>query len=225
MGEKNVVNIHKVLALSDDIDYKEGKEAYSNYNKLLRRVSEFYKVGFTPTVAAFASLSPSNDYMGTLRSVVTLIQAVKKNIPIDKISTSTYRHCLVRAYEYFTGQKDFLLETEGLKIKNFYCNILHPEDKQYITIDGHAHSIWLGKHMTMKEALFSRSKYFIIAEDYKKAAKQVGLLPNQVQAITWFTWKRINLIRYDSQVSIFNEGCDYWGLDLDPKDIIPFKQI
>jgi hypothetical protein len=220
----SIENIEKVLTQADNVDIREGKEAFPNYHSLLRKIAAHYHLGFAQTVAAFVSLSPNNDYMGNLRSLVSLCKGINDGTPVETIGTSAYRHCLMRAHLYLTGEKDFLLETKGLKITNFYCNILLPKDRRFVTIDGHMHNIWRGEPRPLKGSSCTPARYAEIVSDINKVARSHKLIPNQVQAITWFTWKRINKILYDSQISLFATGEDYWGLKLDPKDLRPYKQ-
>lgn len=223
MSEENIKNIYKVFSQVNEIDYTEGKSAYRKYNVSLQRIASHYKFGFAQTVAAFVSLSPNNDYKGNVRSLVSLLDGINKGQPPGLIRTGTYRHCLKRAYRYATGESDFLLETSGPKIRNFYCSILKPESNKYITIDGHMHNIWFGKKRVMKLALVARKQYEIISIDFRYVARRELLKPCQLQAVLWFTWKRINNILFDSQLCVFNEEGDTWGLKLDPKHIMPYE--
>lgn len=215
-------NIQKILEQASEIDIREGKMAFRNYHNLLKNISEYYQVGFTGTVAAFSSLSPNQSYLLNLRSLISLIIGVKENKKLENIRVSGYRHCLNRAHQYLIGEKDFLLETKGPKIRNFYCSILLPFDKRFITIDGHMFCIWKNKRETMKTVAISGFEYEKVANDFKKVAKANNLIPNQLQAILWFTWKRINNIVYSPQVRIGGED-DTWGLKLSIEDIKPFE--
>jgi len=218
----SIANIERTFAKADDVDIREGKAAYVNYHDLLKRVSSHYGLGFVQTVAAFASLSPNNDYIGNLRSLVTLAAGIRGGDALENITTSTYRHCLERAYRYIRGDNDFLLDTDGPKIRNFYCNIVHPEDPRFVTIDGHIHNVWAGRQRTMKDALIKPNQYSRIADDLRKVARKHRLIPNQLQAILWFTWKQTHMIKYCPQVSLFCDPSDYWGLKLKVEDIKPF---
>lgn len=194
-----ISNIEKVFALADTIDIEEGKEAYMSHHKNLKNLAKFYGFGFCQTVASFAALSPNNDQWGNLRSLVSIMHGIRNNIPKSKITVSTYNQCKNRAYDFLMGDKDFLAETKGMKTRNFYLNILFPKDPQYITLDGHMCSIWNGRRQTMKEAAISKilsspTKYNDVAKVFINVAKRHKLIPNQLQAILWFTWKRINNI-------------------------------
>lgn len=147
-----------------------------------------------------------------------MIDGVKRNIPLTEINCSTYKHCRDRAFNYFIGEKDFLIETKGLKIISFYHNILKPEDKTHITIDGHMHNVWFGSRKTMKEVAILKFKYNTIAEDFKKVARKHNLIPCQLQATLRFTWKRINKIIFNPQLNLLNHK-DHWRLTHNPQDI------
>lgn len=219
----SIENIERVWARVDDTDRREGMVAYENYHKLMKSIAAYYGCGFTQTVAAFVSLSPNNDYQGNLRSLVTVLWAINNKVPLKRIVTTAYNRCRDRAYEFARGEKDFLLETKGLKIRNFYCNIVQPEDSRWVTIDGHMSNVWAGEVRNMKKALLKNERqYDEIAEAFKVVAKKQRLLPNQLQGTLWFTWKRINLIRYDSQLTLFSPEDDCRGLKISPENIRPY---
>lgn len=66
-------NIKAALAQADLVDWEEGLLAYSRYNEVIAGLAMHY--GFSPAAAAaaFCELSPSNDYVGNLRSLATLV--------------------------------------------------------------------------------------------------------------------------------------------------------
>jgi hypothetical protein len=211
-------NILKVYNKADKIDITEGMQAYTNYNKLLKRIASKYNTGFVQVVAAFVSLSPNNDYVGNLRSLVTLLEGIRTHKTLDRINCTTYRSCLERAYSYVTGEKDFLMCTKGPKITAFYYNIIDQSNTKFVTVDGHMHSVLTGKVLTMKEAVRTKIKYHEATEALQKVAKQLSILPCQLQAILWFTHKRVNNIVYSAHGNLFKQE-DYWGLDLEVNSI------
>jgi hypothetical protein len=86
-------NIESVLKLADEVDLTEGRQAYWRHHHQLRSVAEYHKVGFVQTVAAFSALSPNNDYVGNMRSLISLIEGIGHGIPEDEITISTYNAC------------------------------------------------------------------------------------------------------------------------------------
>lgn len=222
-----LANIEKVFVQADSIDINEGKVAYARYNKMLKGIADHYDFGFCQTTAAFVALSPNNDYMGNLRSLISIMYGVNAKNPLEEITVSTYKQCRNRAYEYLIGNKDFLAETDGMKTRNFYLNILFPKDPRYITLDGHMCSVLAGKRYRMKEVAESKivsspNRYNEAAKIFITVAKRHKLLPNQLQAILWFTWKRINSIRYNSQLGLYDNN-DQWKINIDPSLIEPYK--
>lgn len=214
-------NILAVLAAADAIDLAEGKRAYGNYHALLKRLAEHYHIPFKTVVAVFAATSPNNDYFKNLRSTASLCSGYKAGLALEHITVSTYRACAVRAWRCLRGE-NFLDFTEGLKTRSFYHNILEPKNPDYVTVDGHMLSIWYGQRMTMQKATRFHKYYEAISNSVKDVAQEAGLVPNQVQAICWFTWKRIHKpVRGDGQLSLLNTD-DHWRTVLEPEDVPVF---
>lgn len=214
-------NIRRVWCQVDAIDYREGLVAYRRYRGTLERLAAHYGAPLSGTVAAFCALSPNNDYMGNLRSTVTLLRAYREGVPVNKVHVSTYNACRNRAWRFLNGE-NFLDITRGPKTRAFFLSILNPDDPHPITIDGHMVNAWRGEVTTMVEVAWSKFKYDVVANDYRAFAAEIGVLPNQLQAMIWFTWKRINNIVYRPQLNLFRRADDLWGLDLSPSEIQPF---
>lgn len=223
MKRGSLRNVIKVLNLADETDISEGRVSYFRYNEVLRNLAEHYDTPFDRTVAVFAALSPNSDYHGNLRSAASVLAGWKAGIDCDRIRVVTYNHCRDRAFAYLNGTS-FLATVTGKKIRSFYLNILNPLDPEPVTIDGHAVNVWTGRRKNLKEVVGGWN-YDRVAGDYRAAAKRVGLLPNQIQAITWFTWKRIHNIQYPGrQLDLFRDNsADLWKTLADPKSIVPFE--
>jgi len=73
----------------------------------------------------------------------------------------------------------------GLKTLAFYANILDPSDAFTVTVDTHAIKI-----AGINRDSVGKNAYKRIAEGYRECAEYVGILPQQMQAITWTTWRR-----------------------------------
>ncbi len=215
-------NIRRVWDEVDLIDRREGRDAYFNYHKSLKVIAAHFDVGFVQTVAAFTALSPSNDYLGNIRSLISVIVGIKNGTPPERITVTTFDACKMRAHAYMKGDRDFLVETHGQKTRHFYMNILKPRDRNFVTIDGHMYSIWVGRRLRMREAVEAKFDYQRVSRDFIKFSKRVRMLPNQVQATLWFTWKRINNIVFKPQLSLFNSN-DQWGLIIAADQVIGIK--
>jgi hypothetical protein len=209
----NLDNLRRVWDQADFTDYAEGMLAYSRYRATLTRLAKRYGYPLESVVGAFAALSPNNDYMNNLRSTVSLLRGSER--------TSTYNACRQRAQRCLRG--DYFMDfTRGPKTRAFYSNIMDPYGDWDVTIDGHAYCAWVGKRMTMKQVVYLNFPYEQVADGYRSVAESVKVLPCQLQAVLWFTWKRINNIVYRPQMHLFRQH-DQWGLVMRPEDIRDFS--
>jgi hypothetical protein len=214
-------NVRAVLEKADHMDLRDGLLAYPRHNATLSRLAAHYGASVPGTVAAFCALSPNNDYIGNLRSTVTLLRGFRDGLAVEDLTVSTYKACARRAWRCLQGE-DFLSFTEGKKTRAFYQNIMDPSDPFPVTIDGHMMSVWCAKRMTMKEAVMRRMPYDEIAEGIRIVAGERGMIPNRLQSILWFTWKRLHNILYRPQMDLFK--CDDpWLMDLEPDEIRGFN--
>lgn len=220
MSIRNLLQMYKLVA---DIDYCEGRMAYLRYNRVMLDLADKFAIPLDQVVAGFVSLSPNNDYTNNLRSLITVLRGINAGVPVEDIKVSTYGHCGKRAYAYVTGQLKFLDDAKGLKIINFYHNILTPSDNRYVTIDGHMNAIWRNQNLTMKEATIkSDREYNEIADAVKMLAFGEFLLPCQLQAMLWFTRKRVFRIKADLQFDWLCPADDVWKTYRDISEIRPF---
>lgn len=222
VGEEN---LRALFTQADPHDYAEGLLAYQRYRTVLNNIATKYELALPRVVAAFVSLSPNNDYFGNLRSLVSVIEGIKNNVSTDRIIVSSYEHCKNRAVIYLKGWKDFVNVTTGLKVLNFYRNILDPMDNRWVTIDGHMVAAYRGDPtMTMKEAIIKRKgEYREIADATKSLAFREFILPNQYQAIVWFVRKRLYRIRFNGQGDLFDYvNGDLWRTLRDVENIKPY---
>ncbi len=202
----SIEHLTELLDQADPFDYDDGKRAYIRYHDLMHAIALHYDCPFERVVAAFCALSPNNDYVGNLRSLVTMLSYRKQVRDPMEATVSTYRHCQQRAYKYMVEGAPFLQYTTGLKTRSFYLNIVDPTHWGPVTIDGHMILAWRGEDGTMTDAQqkMSRGLYKLIAEDITTLAIAHRMLPHQMQAILWFTRKRVKRVKYDPQLDLLN---------------------
>jgi hypothetical protein len=87
----------------------------------------------------------------------------------------------------------------GPKERAFFECLADSDCTDAVTIDGHAFSVWIGRLVYTSRARVGRRLYRLAHADYVKAARQVGLRPNQLQAITWLAHRRIHNSRGHAQ--------------------------
>ena len=219
-AEGSTTNLMNLLLMADATDRAEGALAYTRYHNMMRQMAELYDADFERTVAAFAALSPNNDYLGNLRSLATVLDANRRHIPPERVTVSTYGHCRDRAMKYLSGEAVFLDTVKGQKIRAFYRNIVDPQDPEPVTIDGHMVAAWMGQELTMKEAIIRPRQYEHVADGVRRLAKLTGQIGNQLQATVWFVRKRVLKVRYDPQVGLFD-----WLDDNVWRTLVPLEEL
>ncbi len=218
-----IANLEKMFKQADAIDMEEGLLAYQRYHMVMAEMSMAYSIELEKVIAVFVSLSPNNDYVGNLRSTVSVLAGISAGVPEEQVTISTYKHCRKRAFQYARGERNFLKETKGQKIINFFHNVLDPSDNRYVTIDGHMSAIWQNKNLTMKEAIVRHKReYNEISDAVKKLAFREMMLPNQLQAILWFTRKRVRNIKSENQFDLLLPKGDLWRTIRNLKELRPY---
>lgn len=78
----------------------------------------------------------------------------------------------------------------GQKVTAFYNNILDPYGP-HVTIDRHAYDIAVGmRHSDDSRPSIGKRVYEHLSSAYIQAAKNLGIAPLSLQAITWVVWRR-----------------------------------
>lgn len=100
--------------------------------------------------------------------------------------------CNAKANAILAGANPLDVMGNGLKTRNFYLNILDPECAQAVTIDRHAYDVALAERAEGNKRLgLTPKRYEAFSEAYRAAAVTLGILPHQVQAVTWEAWRAV----------------------------------
>jgi len=156
-------------------------------------------------VRLFHEINTTKDYdiLSPDGRVIGVAKTKKKNTPNAKVAWGSYTEIGKATAIYLDGSQENITRTLGEmhKIRNFYNNIIDPmsADKD-VTMDTHAVAAALmlplsGKAKEVKAnfgtgtsnsaPLGIKGLYYAFAEGYNLAAEETGLLPRQVQSITW----------------------------------------
>lgn len=206
--DPHVVNILSVYARADKYDRQKGIEAYRDYHQRLVQVTEeanrqsYNNVPLNKVCGVFSALSPNSTYESNLTSATNMISAYVLGKGIDSFKVSTYGANKQKAWDLLNDESappQWWITAK--KTQAFYWNIYRPdEDVNPVVVDGHMYSIWQLKQVRMSEAKIGNNKqYDRIANDVRIAARLIGIGASQMQAVCWFTWKRVNRIAYDTR--------------------------
>jgi len=88
---------------------------------------------------------------------------------------------------YAQTREDIELYLGGLKTINFFNNIYDPESREHVTVDRHHIYLsigWDAQSCTPKQYDFLKQNTVIFA-------KEVDMIPSELQSTLWVCWKRI----------------------------------
>lgn len=183
---RNILNIYN-QATSEEI--QNGLNWYAEANAFADDLSSYFGIDAQKCAAIIAATSPMKFWQQNKQCAFEFFNSGYKTAKHTKVF---YQKCL-QILEA-KNEDEILNILKGEKIKNFYLNIHRFYDENHCTIDRHAIRIYRGLK-TNKEKVqdlsLSKREYDKIKKSYIRTAKKLNLLPLQLQAITWVTFKRI----------------------------------
>jgi hypothetical protein len=180
------MNLVKLFLSIDESAKAEGLAWYATAHKFCVQVSVKYEVPLNKVCAIMSALSPATNYEQNKKDTENFIR-LQKGI-INAYKCTTYGQNVAKAKSIFESDSDpltFFSVKTGPKTYNFYLNVLDPKGETAVTIDRHAYAIATGKEYKG----LAKAQYEKIARQYTLAAKKLGLLPLELQAILWVDYR------------------------------------
>lgn len=203
----SITNITRVFEQADAFELNAGREYYQKTHDLI--YTRAVRFSFAPEVCfgVFAAMSPNNDEAGNYRDMDSLLTVVGRQGQYESFNVSTWGPNKLKAWRIARYGESPLSVLGGAKVRSFYRNMRDPADKRVVTIDGHCYNIWHGKRVPLRRkpgtpAPEEKASYQEVANGFRAVAKQAGVLPCQLQATVWMTWKRIHKILYQAQLPL-----------------------
>jgi len=182
-------NLSKTFSRASEDTIKEGKMWYRAANLFATSLSQRFNVTLDQAASVMAALSPAAKWERNLDDAERLIEAYyhRGYIGAKPVVVSTYGLNKIKALGILTGQSQLTPKT-GLKTWNFKNNIVDPTNPDFVTIDRHAHRV-LNADMGSGEIALNTRQYLLSALVYKTFARDVGLVPCELQAVAWLQYK------------------------------------
>jgi len=190
---QHVKNILKVYRRATPEDHANGLEWYDRAARYAKVISTKYMIHRHTVIGVMAALSPNNRWERNIKDTETMCVAWIQGGDLTDFKVSCYNKMKEKAWSILSDNlvddDDILTRLNGQKIRSFYSNIRGLNE---VTIDGHALNIARGyrEGLTTDKTNMGKKLYLDMQAAYVKAAKRVGILPHELQAITWTTWKR-----------------------------------
>ena len=195
LTEKKCINsILRFYQLSSLSELQDGLTWYSEANKYARELAARFNLSIQQVVGLIAAFSPQAGWVENKRYTVTFLYNPNSRIR-SQVQTDKAKVILSLAIESDIYNA-LSIRDAAYKTKAFYKNILNPDIDADVTIDRHAIASCI-QHPDNVSALsaaygdLTAKQYEFFQACYIKAAKQVNVLPHQLQAIVWVTYRRI----------------------------------
>ena len=189
--ERMIYNITSVYRDADEDQHAEGLLWYEQAKREAYHIAMKHDVPVYITVAVIAALSPNNKWARNLVNAAALIGAFVNGDGLLSVKVSTYHKMKQKAWDIlvarpsYNGAKAML---KGQKITSFFCDIMGEFN---VTLDGHARNIAYGERISLTDdrTNIGVREYRALQAAYEAAAERLGLMPYQLQAITWRVWR------------------------------------
>lgn len=190
-------NILSVYIRANEYDRAEGLHWYGNARDSAEVIAHKHGITAAQSIGVIAAMSPGLNWGLNLIQAEELIKAYVSGLRGNDLPRlGTYgRRNIVKACRILDGESP-LAVLGGDKVRSFYQNILDPQGLSAVTIDRHAKGLAVRSNSAKgatsgEDAIVTHAEYPYYAKHYIKLAERLGLIPNQLQAICWVTWRRL----------------------------------
>jgi len=185
-------NLELLFNAASTAELAEGLAWYYNQHHILQALAVKYHVPITAVCGACAAISPGLPWFRNLQDTETLLSNP------DNVIVGVYGKLnQQKALAILSGKNplDILgLNSNYPKVLSFYLNLAYPDKDLAVTIDRHMKCAAFNiTEERDKNAPVRIVEYREISAAVREIAEDNRLLPHQVQAIIWVTWR--NLIK------------------------------
>ena len=181
--ERVVENIRNVFNKCDENELLNGKDWYKHANLFSLALAETYKISEMKVAGIISALSPQKDW---LHNKVLAEEFLRTNGKISR-HTSLQTNKARRILHHSSSKEDIEKYLNGLKTINFFNNIFNPLSREHVTVDRHHIYLsvgWDAQTCTPKQYEFLKENTVIFA-------KEVDMIPSELQSTLWVCWKRL----------------------------------
>lgn len=202
-GLQNILNVY-AQATEEERDY--WGRWYHDASGTVQQMAEQHGLPLTVVAGVVAVLSPGNKWWMNVRVADKLIFFWENDALRIMGPLSAYPLNVKKALAILEkGDPEGMINSP--KVSVFYNSLVDPAGVEHdLVLDGHALNIWRGDKVNLKQAINPSPKLREqIVGDYKKAAKQLGITVQALQATTWYIWKSVEGGETEKQVAEFEQ--------------------
>lgn len=167
-------------------DLRQGSDWYNAAHTFCIGLADRYGISVRQAAGIVASLSPQTGWAENMRRADHLCRT-------EGCAGLSRNVAKARAILFGQVPEDVLAPKcsagYGPKVRAFYANILDPENPEPVTVDRHAYVIAYGTENGISR-IGRQNGYDRVACLYRETARDLGLRPNVLQAVTWTCHRR-----------------------------------
>lgn len=173
--------IMKQYSTLTDSEKEQGAAWYKIAHDKAQELALKHGIDLDRSAAIIAILSPGTAWNLNLKDADAVMSQGEQAI------VTTYGANKRKAAGLLNADRNPADYVSGLKVTSFYSNILYPESSDAVTIDRHMIRALLrtSDPKVHAQVFNSRKKYDALAECIRAAAKNLNLVPCQLQAMLW----------------------------------------
>lgn len=198
---KCVNSILRFYLLATTGELKEGLRWYKDANDYCRELAGRFNITLQQAAGIIAVFSPQAGWTENKRYAVSFLINPKIILrSLIQVKKAKKILTLTSETDIYNAQT---VADAAFKTKSFFLNILNPDVATDVTIDRHAIAVCI-QHPDNVYALDAsyakptKGQYDFFQTCYMKAAAELDILPHQLQAITWLTYRRLRELKEHS---------------------------
>lgn len=186
MTVQHTRNVLKVYRSATDSQHAAGMSWYSDAHNLAFVIGRGDIWKGAGLLAAYSPLTP------WWRNVILAVDSANSGIARKDTLSNSWK----KAQRILDGESPIPVLNAD-KTQSFCSNIALNGKNDAVTIDVHAFSIAHYRPISSKNIKLGKPLYRDISNSYRRAAAIEGILPTEMQAITWVVWRE----RYPNKAS------------------------
>ncbi len=181
-------NLLECIAQASDDAETEGLAWYLSAHSIAADLASRHGVTVRQAAGVLAALSPQTGWSENIRLADQALS--------DGEASGHYQDACDKADAILSGA-DPADVLGGRKVRSFFTNILFPLRPGAVTVDRHCVDLLAGERGYVNSRILERiGAYATCASVVRDVARELGLLPHQVQAIAWVAWRQLHDVAY-----------------------------
>ena len=195
---KCINSIIRFYNLATTTELKDGLDWYTTANEYCRELASRFNITIQQAAGIIAVFSPQAGWTENKRYAVSFL-INHKNILRSRVQVKKAKKIVTLSSEDDIYNAQTVADA-AFKTKSFFLNILNPDVATDVTIDRHAIAVCLQlpDHtfaLDQSYAKYTKAQYDFFQTCYIRAAAKLDILPHQLQAITWLTYRRLRELK------------------------------